>query len=246
MTARRRPVHLGALFLCVVWVPLAGQEESEGDRTGALPGRVVGRVADADADGPVAGARLRLIEHGLETITGQRGDFVFEFVPPGSHKLTVSHLAFGEETITVDVASRNTTHLDIALTVRAIAVDPLVVHVERAVRPVYLETEGFYQRLERGWGEFFDPVFFERNSQGRTRFRLRVFLRTFGPALTLAPSCTGIPIYLDGVRVLEPGFLELRSWSEIGAVEVYGSATGAPHFVQDPTCGAVVVWSKRW
>ena len=215
-------------------------------------GRISGVVTDRTTDGPVEGALMTLEGFGSE-VTSAGGRFLFRDVPAGTHALEVRHLGFGARTISVEVSSALTTHLEIGLEPRAIAVEPIEVTVER--RPLYLEDVGYYERLARGWGSFFDPTWVETRNVGFTRLRQFVdYLKGRVPQA----SCRETPVYLDGRRLLSEtpraGRVQIdlvaeMSSQDVGAVEVYATGHGIPIFALNDTtlvCGAVILWSKRW
>ena len=135
----------------------------------------------------------------------------------------------------------------------AIPLDPLNVEIEG--RPARLVESGFYERLEKGWGTFFDPAALARNQAGYTQLSQLV------PALeNRAPSgcpAHSVPVFLDGRPVefdgrpvdgpIPPVDATRLSATDIGAVEIYSSSAGLPLFALDRltmSCGAVIMWSS--
>ena len=74
------------------------------DAVAAAPGRVGGRITDRDTGRPVSGVEVSLPGLQHVRITGSRGSFRFEDVPPGLHVLTAEHLGYGAGLVaTIDI-----------------------------------------------------------------------------------------------------------------------------------------------
>lgn len=215
------------------------------------PGRVTGRVLDATGGETVEGALIRLTPGDRTAATGPEGTFAFADVPVGSYQLRVTHLGYAPQTAEVEVASRRSSFVEIPLQPEAIEVEPIDVRVER--RPIYLEEVGFYDRLEEGWGEQFNPGWVETRKVGYTRAdQFVAYVQGRVPSL----GCSPPPVYVDGRRIMNEvggalpnNLLREMSTYRIGAVEVFSTGHGLPLFaVNDTTlaCGAILLWSDRW
>ena len=230
--------------------------------------RVAGVVTDDGTGAPVEGAAVRLADPSgsvRETITGPEGAFVFEAVPPGTYVLGVRRIGYEVLSAPVEVG-RDVRSLDVRLTPEAIPLDPLEVDVEG--RPPRLAETGFYERMEEGWGTYFEPDWIEANKAGFTRLsHFMSVLQGRTPAL----RCPRIQVWLDRrligrtdgwgtsrPRSLNPGgtyrsaagppptLLEELSVVDLGAAEIYQPGTKVPFFAwngETMTCGAFILWS---
>ncbi len=229
---------------------------------------VLGTVSDRDTGEPVTEAILRVLPLGCGTLTDGEGRFRIDGLPAGEYELRIRHVGFGERTVSLDVPGDRTVDLAIRLPPEAIEVEEIRVEVERTVRVPYLEHRGFYHRMERDWGQFFDPLFFERNHVVDMRHllsRVHGFQMVSGFIENRrAPGCgrrnpfggrseKSYPmVYLDGHPVgnvmTTKTLNSFVSPADIGAVEVYRSPSEtAPDFIDSRArCGVIVIWTKRW
>ncbi len=217
--------------------------------------RVIGRLTDEVDGTPIEGALVTIEPAGRQAVTDSAGAFALGDVPPGRYELRIRHIAYGTRSLPVEVRAGMTTSLSLRLAPEAIALDPLEVRVEARFRPRYLEERGYYERRERGWGTFFDPVDVERWSTGFARGAEDFLNHLAFQAPSFSPLCARTPTYIDGRRVrreegpMADNLLREMSASEIGAVELYTSSVGVPLFAfTDSTtvCGALVIWTRRW
>lgn len=216
-------------------------------------GAITGRVVVVGAEGGVSAAELTLASLGRATSTAPNGGFAFHDVPAGTYELVAEHLAYGTDTTSVRVEPGETTSVEIHLSERVFQMDPLSVTVRRE----YLESVGFYERMEsRNERHFFTPERLVRiGIRNLGQFRPEILLSTIAFAGGRAQElkrCDGFAYFLDG-RYHDRGLIEQRvrdlSASEVGAVEVYPYGIGLPTFaVREKAikCGAVIVWTKRW
>ena len=163
----------------------------------------------------------------------------------------------------LEIGAQAPPRLDVRLTPQAIPLDPLEVGVEG--RPPDLVESGFYDRMEEGWGTYFEPEWIEASKVGFVR--LRDYLWVLQNRAPLS-RCEKVPVYLDrrpigttpgwGTDDAYPGgiftvgldrlppLLEEMSVSDLGAAEVYQPGTKIPMFAWTFTtavCGAVILWS---
>lgn len=278
---RRAPAR-AALFvpfgLGLLAAPIAGQEEEPpGDAAtgeGSM-GRIVAVLVDGATGAPIPEALVTLEALGRRTLSDSTGAAIFLDVPPGAYRLGIRHIAYGEQTVLVEVEGMTSAVVGIQLDPRAIAVAPLEVVVEQ--RPRYLEERGFYDRRAVGMGSFFDPMFVDRWGVGGWGGRADRFIDQIIEMSPQLSSMTGTrasdgsggwashgdgftgscpALYIDGQRAFnDPGLagrasneLDMMSTYMIGAVEVYPSSHGVPDFALEPEigCGSIVIWTNRW
>ncbi len=159
------------------------------------PVEVAGTVVDDGTGEPVDGATVRLADasgSARETITGPDGAFAFAQVAPGAYALAVRRFGYELLSMPLEVGAQEPPRLDVRLTPQAIPLEPLEVGVEG--RPPDLVESGFYDRMEEGWGTFFEPEWIEASKVGFVR--LTDFLSVLHGRAPLS-RCGKIPVYLD-------------------------------------------------
>jgi hypothetical protein len=224
-------------------------EDAALDRDQEVGSRVAGRVVDDESGRPVAQALVTLAPSNRLGLSDSTGAFLLRDVPPGLYRLEVEHIGYSDRSRELEVLSGLTTHVEVRLETDPIELAPLRVEVE--YRPRYLEDRGFYARMERGIGTFFDPAFVERWSSGLVlAANLLDVMTYFSPSFRGGAGCGGPVIYVDGRkdRSSPPLWYELSA-GEIGAVEFYQSSAGLPDFAMadiDAICGLVSIWTRRW
>ena len=249
-----------ALALCVGWpMTAAGQE----------PGRVAGVVRAEATGAPVEGAAVRLAGGDVvvaETITGPGGAFAFDGIAPGEYVLGVRRIGFAAYSVPLEVGPDEPAPLDVRLSLDPVEVAPLEVDVEG--RPLRLVETGFYDRLEEGWGTYFEPEWIRTRSAGFTR--LPHFLSNLQHRAPLS-RCPTVQVWYDREFIgevsgwgtsqpvsLNPAgtyqspvgpaayFLDELSVADLGAAELYPPASPIPLFaLNDITiyCGVIILWS---
>lgn len=90
-------------------------------------GSITGRVTDARAALPIAGALVVVEGTALSGVVGNDGRYVIPNVPAGSHTVSVSLIGFSASSQTVQVAANATMQADFALQSTAIALEEIVV-----------------------------------------------------------------------------------------------------------------------
>lgn len=236
------------------------------------PVRVVGAVRDLGTGEPVEGAMVRLASASdaagelRETLTGPEGTFSFGGVAPGDYALGVRRIGYEDFSIPLEVGAGTPTPVEVGLRTRAVPLQPLNVDVEG--RPPRLAETGFYDRLEEGWGTYFEPDWIETRKAGHIRLsRFLSDLQMRAPA----SRCERVPVYHDRRLIgLADGMGTSRSWSlnpagrhrspsgppprlldelsvtDVGAAELYTPSTPIPLFALNDTtiaCGAIILWS---
>ena len=160
---------------------------------------VAGTVVDEATGEPIDGATVRLADasgSARETTTGPDGAFAFAQVAPGAYTIAVRRFGYELLSTPLEVGAQAPPRLDVRLTPQAIPLEPLEVGVEG--RPPRLVESGFYERMEEGWGTYFDPVWMKANKAGYDR--LGQFLSTLQ---LRAPQsrCAQVPVYYDRVQI---------------------------------------------
>ena len=248
----------------------AGNAISSGAVSAQEAVRIEGIITEGGTRAPVEGATVRLADpsgSARETITGPNGAFAFAQVAPGTYTLGVRRLGYEVLFIPLEIGPRAPPRLEVQLTPQAIPLEPLEVGVEG--RPPRLVESGFYDRMEEGWGTYFEPRWIEANKRGFVR--LADFMSTLQMRAPL-PRCPKIPVYLDRRLVggadgsgtsrsyslnpagtfrspvdPPPTLLEELSVHDLGAAELYQPGSKVPFFAWDGAsmfCGAIILWSN--
>lgn len=121
-----------SLALCVAFLvsPSAAQ---------AQEAMVEGQVSDADRDGPLPGANIRVVETTNGTSADGNGEYTLT-VEPGTVTLQASFTGYESETQTVEVAAGEKTMVNFSLTSEEIGIDEVVVVGSRSSERTTLES----------------------------------------------------------------------------------------------------------
>ena len=212
--------------------------------------RIVGEVVAADSGEPIATAAVTLRD-GLRMnslrVTGSDGGFEFAVPSAGVYALQITRLGYMPRDTTIEV-SNATVQVTVALSRDPVSIEPISVNVQGGLRSAGLVATGFYERMDQGWGAFFEPDWVGENKAGFAQ------LGSFTSALTDRASIScfpiAIPVYLDRRRVNYPteGHYAMHELSaaQVAAAEVYPAAAPLPLWAFNDTtltCGAVILWS---
>ena len=107
---------------------------------------VVGVVTDNVSGDRIPDVVVNVPGVGRVTTTDADGRFSLAELVSGRHEVAFSHLGYQPRSTIIEVETGHATKVHVALTVEAIALDPIDVTVERRDRN--LESVGFYQREE--------------------------------------------------------------------------------------------------
>lgn len=222
---------------------------------------VRGRVMDRGSGLSVEDARVVLDGVGghFVTVTDGRGLFVLPEVAGGAYRVTVTHLAYGEHTESLELQSGSTVALRILVSPRAIELDPLVVEV--------LSSE---ERAQRARGTMRQEVTRQEIEDAiRTSNHLGDILRQTVPGLRVydtsmpgartcvefrgrrsirfANRCQSPMVILDGVRMYDPpslySTLDARS---IERIEVIPPGEAGLFYGSDSAFGVITIETKVW
>ncbi len=209
-----------------------------------VPARLVVRVGEYGSGRPVEGAAVSLQGGGARS-TDARGMAEFTGLTEPVAELSVDMIGYAGRTEQVSLLLERTTVVQMALTVEAVALEPLEVEV----RSRFLEARGVYWRIDHGrvqhllTRETLDTLSVLTDGLkrlpgmrveyygdlpyvvGRRRCPLRVFL-------------DGFALYPDNIDDVLPEEIEL---AEIFLAERTPTQFGGI----DNKCGAIVLWSRR-
>lgn len=246
-----------AAVLSLVPVALASQVGEEGRGGSDRPG-VVGQVVDGETRQPLEGVTVTLrweadtLTRRVETwgaTTDARGRFAFRGLPDGRYRLELARAGYGTLVDTVSFRASLGLQIEAELVREAVEMQPLLAVVEARSRR--LEASGFYERRDRGFGQFVARDEIEDRDPGRVTDLLATMRGVrLGPppgladgrALLMRGGC--VPeIFMDGVRTIRPFSLDASLHpDDVAGIEVYHSAE-VPVQYGVSGCGAVLVWT---
>lgn len=252
---------------------IAGTEEGE-EEAGEPSGHatLVGTVKSAETGQPVSGARVRLLGRDEERVTGADGAFVIPDLPRGRHRVVTEHLGLASDTAEVDLRLGDVSMALFTLDTRPVELPTLEVEIERTVRSRRLA--GFYERMDRGLGEFItreDLEAMDVISNFRRIPNVRIdqcvnpntglrksncWTLKIARGVSLDTECPPL-VYLNGHLLFneleipggeENAFTILQSLPRnmLEGIEVYRSPGAAPaqYRMLGDACGIVLVWTR--
>lgn len=124
------------------------------------PGSLIGRVLSADADRPLTGVSVALID--TVVMTDGRGMFTIAPVRAGTHAIRFEMPGYQLRVDTVTITAGHTNEISVTLSQQPVQLPPLLV----TVRSPRLEASGFYdRRFHSGLsGRFMDRAAIERSN----------------------------------------------------------------------------------
>lgn len=240
-----------------------------------LPGRitaqaVLGKLLDNESGQPVATAQVVLADSSGNVVGRALSDSAGRFfiaVELGTYSLVVNRLSYKPEHVTdIEITNTSVMAIQIRLSPDAVQIPGLLVQGERRVRS--LGANGFYDRKQRGFGHFIEVAELRRLQAVRPSELVRrlpgVVTRngevrsTRGAFRADGPENCLLQIVVDGVY-RGANLDDVLTVEEIEAIEVYTGSSNVPPRWQGlaglgylnisggttPTCGVVLVWTKR-
>lgn len=231
---------------------------------------VLGHLVDSESGQPVATAQVVLADSTGNVVGRALSDADGRFfiaVEIGTYSLVVNRLSYEPEHVTdIKITNTSVMAIRIRLSPDAVELPGLLVQGERGVRD--LRANGFYDRRQRGFGHFVEvsqlrriqaiqpselvrklPGVVTRNGEVRST---RGTFRPDGPENCL------LQLVVDGIYS-GANLDDILTVEEIAAIEVYNGISNVPPRWQGlaglgylnvtggttPTCGIVLVWTKR-
>lgn len=210
-----------------------------------VAGQIVqGTVVDDATRTPIPRAQITLLNDSARVLTTRVADSagVFEMPVPrdDSVRLKIESVGFAPlETTRFAVGRGQLLNVEVRMSARAIAIEPMVV-VARNPAPARLQE--FYRRAE----------FNKKLGQGRIWMREDLeheLARTVRPLLASVPvrpavGCSGRKMLLDDLPI-EPYELDMISVDELEGIEIYRDAFEVPTEYA-PLCSLVLLWRKPY
>ncbi len=219
-----------------------------GDLDTGVPGRLLLRVAEFGTGRLIEGASVS-IPGGSARLTD--GEGWVEFTGPGGPvvEVTVEMLGYETRTEPISLHEGRTTVVEVAMAINAVVLAP----VEVVASSGFLERQGVYWRIERGWPdrlmtreELVERAEPRLADAFRSLPRIRVDYRGPLAALTTHTGCP-IAVYLDGRRLTDSDPVGLNIddvlAEDVEFAEVYDRGRTPARF--PGPCGAVLLWSRE-
>ena len=225
-----------------------------GDVDTSIPGRLLVRVAEFGSGRLVDGAAVSL-SSGQARMTQGQGWVEFRDLSGPVAEVTVESFGYETRTEPVSLQDARTTVVEVSL-----AVDPVVLApIEVEARSRFLEKQGVYWRLDRGWADHL--LTREQLMERADPYLAEAFKRLPGfqverlghlASLKTYSGCP-IPVYLDGRPVglaglnmndIQPEDVEFAEVYDPGRVP--GRYLTEAH-LREPRhlCGIVLLWSRK-
>lgn len=245
-----RAVCTGVALTLAGWtLPVSGQT-------------VHGRVIDALTRQPVSGAALQLMR-GSEQIavigSDSAGRFLLRVPGPGSYRVVASRIGYSNaESHALSLNADQSIETLLQIKSEPVRLAPVTL---TASRVPYLESRGFYTRMEAGGGDYLtSEVIRRRNSSSllevlrsmkgvkvqRMGSRQEVYLTNANcmPQITV----DGVTLRWGGKAMTTVQHLDdLVSVGHIDAVEVFRSSSRVPSEFVGPNaaCGVILIWTRH-
>jgi len=118
--------------LALTGVTGAGQEAPSFGSSSPEPGRIIGKILDAESARPLAAVQVSLEDGSAGALTDIDGRYVLSRVPAGSHTVVVQRVGYGTKRITgVEVAGGSVVPLDVTIEEQAVEVEGITVSAVR-------------------------------------------------------------------------------------------------------------------
>lgn len=248
---------LPTLWLAVLPGSAAAQAGQEAPGRSDLPG-VVGVVTDAETGEPLKAVAVSLRptssaagdSASVDTVVSDaRGRFAVRGLADGDYRIDLERIGYRTLSDSISFRAALGLRIQAALVPEAVQLEPILAVVEARSRR--LEAAGFYQRRQRGLGEFVTRDQIEERNPVRVTDLLAtmagVRLQHRDPArggtiVLLRGGC--VPeIFLDGVRTMPPFSPDAALHpDDVAGIEVYHSAELPPRFGVSG-CGALMIWT---
>lgn len=214
--------------------------------------RLLVKVVDAAAGMPIEGALVAVLD-GRREFTNVDGRVEFADLVTELTHLTVERIGYATREEPIALHPDRTTVVEVAMTVEAVALEPLTVEV----RSRFLEARGFYRRLDDGivmrllTRQTIEERGSHRISDAFARLPgLRINRPTTDRAYLQVRDCE-LAIFVDGVEwnVDIEGTVNIDhippEWVEVA--EVYWGARTPPEFRgrYNGGCGSALIWTRQ-
>ncbi|MEX2284472.1 MAG: TonB-dependent receptor [Gemmatimonadota bacterium] len=223
---------------------------------------VNGRVLDTSTRQPVVAVVVRLLDNDkvvVEAISDSLGRFTVTARSNGRYRISGSRIGYADAvSALVELPAGETLIAELLMSSEAVKAAPLVLIVPR---DRYLESKGFYERMQSNSGDFmtseqirrrnaFSLVDLLRGLRGVKIQRVNTRNEVYFSGTTCLPQ-----IVLDGTTVRWGGkqlvtitaLDDLVPTAHIDAIEAYRGGSGVPIAYQGPnaSCGVILLWTRH-
>jgi hypothetical protein len=216
-------------------------------------GHISGVVHD-DGGKPIANVEVTAIKQAKTTRTDSLGHFVLVSLPAGPLDLSFRRLAYEPVIVVTDLAPRDTTEVEVTLTVVSQRLTGFLVLAHAKNKRTL---QAFEARRRQGIGHFITRA----DIEARHPIRLSEMMRMI-PGAMLVPGENGREtlrfggiarpncppqFFVDGI--LAVGFtIDEMPPGDVEGIELYGGAAGVPpefsRMARGPSCGSVLIWTR--
>lgn len=243
---------VGAVTLGAPGIRAVAQEPTP-DQARA-PGIISGRVIDEGTGAPIPDVRIRVEGTSIEALTNERGMFSLSGVPAGQQRLFLHHLGYGEHARLVLVPEADRLTVEARLSTRAIELAPLLVETMTEVDRRQATTGAQVNEVER-------PVI---DLAHRTGQNLGDLLRQEIPGASVRPGwfggacvefrgaratggrCREMTVFMDGVRIADPGLLlATLSPNDVESMEILSAAEAGARYGSVSSYGVLLIETRR-
>jgi hypothetical protein len=246
------PLRVVAPVLALLLLPagLVAQEEAD-------EAQLVGRVVSSITGEPIEAAAVSLRRSRLGAVTDSTGRFVVPSTIAGEDTIEVRYVGYQMSSVPVFLEAEKTTRVVLLLSPNVVRVAELEVEIERG--DFRFGVREFERRKAKGIGHFITRDDLERWKSRDTSDALRRV-----PGLRVGASDTGSGqrppielsrnaltcepvIFVDGLY-LAGAHPDDVIVPDIGGIEVYTSPGSVPvqyATMASPTCGAILIWTRR-
>ncbi|MCI0432945.1 MAG: carboxypeptidase regulatory-like domain-containing protein [Gemmatimonadetes bacterium] len=228
---------------------------------------IEGRLHDSATRRPIANGTVALLDSALavvtQVMTDDEGAFRLEAPRPGDYFVLAHSIGYRRVVDgIIEMQDGGYISIDVYLRPEPLEMDSLLVEARRQRSVRHLESVGFYERRQAGFGQFLTPEQIERLPPP---LDVADLLRRI-PGVRMQPDGAGgfrvrlsggcVPrLYIDGLRTEDVALNELVSEADIEGVEVYtgaavplqysGTQEGGGRSPGAGGCGVVLVWSRK-
>jgi hypothetical protein len=232
--------------------PLSAQEAPAPDEA-----QLVGRVVSSITGEPIEAAAVSLRRSGMGAVTDTAGSFLVPTTVAGEDTIEVRYVGYQTSSVPVFLEAEKTTRVVLLLSPNVVRVAELEVEIERG--DFRFGVREFERRKAKGIGHFITREDLEAWQSRETSDALRRV-----PGLRVGASNTGTGreppielsrnalscepvIFVDGLYLAgaHPNDVIVP---DIGGIEVYTSPGSVPvqyATMASPTCGAILIWTRR-
>jgi hypothetical protein len=229
------------------------------------PKTLSGVIVDADSGEPVLDVLLRIDDSGFRAVSDSAGRFRMEGIPPGSHRLVLSHIAYGEHSRPLTLSDTATADFLIRISRQAIELEPIEVVVLSDAERARRASGNSIDLIERPTIDAFasrgvslvnllaSEVPGIRVNGPCVEFRLQERSRGIGvpdPDNIRARdpvnrSCRELTVYVDGVRVLGSSDLQTIPLQDLERVEVLSPGEAGVRFGSSGGTGVILLETRQ-